>query len=152
MSAPPLASSWAEPPEFYIDENLAGRSIRRFIADLGYRVHTPAEVFGRERLEGGLKDEDWLPVIGAQGWVVYSRDHHILSRELELKAYLQARVHMFLLPGTATRQHLLDLVGTNLAHVCAVASARQPSVYWLTPYGLVDLAGRKARRRKRTPS
>jgi len=45
-SGPPHASFWAEPPEFYIDENMAGRTVRRFIADLGYVVHTPAAVFG----------------------------------------------------------------------------------------------------------
>jgi len=41
-SGPPHASFWAEPPEFYIDENMAGRTVRRFITDLGYVVHTPS--------------------------------------------------------------------------------------------------------------
>ena len=46
---------------------MAGRSVRRFIADLGYRVHTPAEVFGKERLDLGLGDDVWLTVVGAKG-------------------------------------------------------------------------------------
>ncbi|WP_213454136.1 PIN-like domain-containing protein [Rhizomonospora bruguierae] len=70
---------------------MAGRTVRRFIADLGYAVHTPAEVFGRERLEAGLRDEDWLAVVGSRGWVVFCRDQHILDREWELRAYLAAR-------------------------------------------------------------
>jgi len=78
---------------------------------------------------------------------VFGRDRHILSRELELRAYLDARIHMFLLPGTATRDTILALVAANLADVCAVASARQPGVYWLTPAGLVNLPKRQARRK-----
>ncbi len=112
---------------------MAGRSVRRFIADLGYRVHTPAEVFGRQRLDAGLADEEWLPVIGVNGWAVFGRDHHILSRDLELRSYLKAKIHMFLLPGTATREKIVELLGINLADVCAAASARRPGVYWLTP-------------------
>ncbi|MEW2382621.1 hypothetical protein AB0873_11125 [Micromonospora sp. NPDC047707] len=61
-----------------------GRSLRRCIVDLGYQVHSPASVFTRERLEQGLTDQDWLPVVGEEGWVVFGRDQNILKRELEL--------------------------------------------------------------------
>ncbi|MFV2103177.1 hypothetical protein [Micromonospora sp. LOL_024] len=44
-----------------------GRSLRRCITELGYQVHSPASVFTRERLEQGVRDEDWLPVIGEKG-------------------------------------------------------------------------------------
>jgi PIN like domain len=149
MSVPPPASSWAAPPEFYIDESMAGRSVRRFIAGLGYRVHTPTEVFGRQRLDDGISDEEWLAVAGRQGWAVFGRDHHVLSRELELQAYLKAKVHMFLLPGTATRDQILELVSANLAEICARASARQPGVYWLRRNGLEDYPYRLRHRRRR---
>jgi hypothetical protein len=131
MSAPPPASSWAAPPEFYIDENMAGRSVRRALEDLGYRVHTPPSVFGGVRLAEGLSDEDWLPVVGSKGWVVFCRDQRILDRPAELTAYLNARVHMFLLPGSATLAEILELLQTNLAEICALATARRPNVYWL---------------------
>lgn len=97
---------------------MAGRSVRRYIADLGYQVHPPAELFGRQRLNEGVADEEWLPIVGGHGWAVIGRDYHILTRELELQAYLRAKVHMFLLPGTATREQILSLVATDLAHVC----------------------------------
>jgi hypothetical protein len=52
-SEPPHASSWATPPEFYLDENTVTRSVRRLLNELGYVVHTPAELFGsRERSLG----------------------------------------------------------------------------------------------------
>lgn len=128
---------------------MAGRSVRRFISDLGYAVHTPASVFGRARLEKGLDDADWLPVAGRNGWVVVGRDHHILDRQWELNAYLKAKVHMFLLPGQATRDEILALLTHNLAAVCASAMAREPSVYWLTSTGLVGYEQRLARRAQR---
>jgi hypothetical protein len=152
MSAPPHASSWAAPPEFYIDENMAGRSVRRFITDLGYVVHTPTSVFGRERLQESLEDEDWLPIVGAAGWVVFCRDQHILQREIELQAYQTAKIHLFLLPGEATRQQIIDLLSLNLTEICTRATARQPDVYWLTRTGVVDYRRRTedlARKRRR---
>ncbi|BCB81271.1 hypothetical protein GCM10022251_62400 [Phytohabitans flavus] len=131
---------------------MAGRTVRRFISDLGYTVHTPASVFGRERLDRGLDDEEWLTLVGATGWVVFCRDQHILVRELELQAYLDAKIHMFLFPGEATRQQIVDLLATNLAEIGARAVARRPDVYWLTQMGVVDYrtrAGQAARRRER---
>jgi hypothetical protein len=112
-------------------------------------VHTPAEVFGRDRLDQGLNDEDWLPVIGASGWVVFGRDWHILDRDLELQAYRAARVHRFLLPGQATRGQLIDLLALNLGEICAAAAARHPNVYWVTPNGLVTYERRRSDRDRR---
>lgn len=121
-----------------------GRTVRRFLADLGYLVHTPASVFGRERLERGLGDEDWLQTAGARHWVVFCRDQNILYRPRELKAYLAAGVHMFLLPGCCTRQQIIDLLATNLAEICSLATARQPNVYWLMPDRIIDYGQRTA--------
>jgi hypothetical protein len=54
-SGPPLASSWAAPPEFYLDENIAGRTIAHGFRVLGYVVHTPAELYGsREAAEDAV--------------------------------------------------------------------------------------------------
>jgi hypothetical protein len=121
-----------------------GRSLRRCIVELGYRVYSPASVFTRERLEQGLTDEDWLPVIGERGWVVFGRDQNILKRELELQAFLKAKVHMLLFPGDATRDHIIELVRLNLARICALASARQPNVYWLRRDSVISYEGRLA--------
>ncbi|WFE63917.1 hypothetical protein [Micromonospora sp. WMMD714] len=148
---PPHASFWAAPPEFYIDENMHGRTLRRFIADLGYLVHSPASIFGRERLEQGLRDEDWLPVIGAHGWVVFGRDQNILKREVELRALLDAKVHMFLFPGDVPRQGIIELVQANLGEICTLASARRPSVYWLRPDRVVSYEQRQGELARRRP-
>jgi hypothetical protein len=148
-SAPPPASSWAAPPEFYIDANITGRTAYNFVRNLGYVVHTPRSVFGRQQVERGLDDVVWLPVVGRHGWVVIGRDQRILDREMELQAYLAARVHMFLLPGEALRQQIIELLGINLTQMCTLATARRPNVYWLTRGGVVPYERRRAARVRR---
>lgn len=128
-----------------------GRSLRRFIVGLGYVVHSPASVFGRERLEAGLRDEEWLPVVGSKGWVVFGRDQNILKREVEIRALLDAKVHMFLFPGEISRAEILEIVGANFTEICTVASARRPNVYWLRKDSVVSYEQRlneRLRRRK----
>jgi PIN domain-containing protein len=104
MSEPPPASSWAAPPEFYLDENIAGRSVLRSLRDLGYGVHTPTEFYGSREDAEGTPDEIWLADISQRGWTVISRDTKILERPTELAAYKAAKLHMVLFPGQATRE------------------------------------------------
>lgn len=148
MSEPPPASSWAEPPEFYLDENLAGRTVRRFITELGYRVHTGASVFSKAVLDKSLSDNDWLPIAGRKGWVVICRDQHILLRDGELKAYLDAKVHLFLLPGDIARAQIIELLQVNLREMCTLAAARIPNVYWLTRHGIETYEHKSSCRRR----
>ena len=149
MSEPPHVSSWATPPEFYLDENVAGKAARRYVADLGYKVHSPASVFGRAVLDEGLRDDQWLPVVGARGWAVIGRDQRIFEWGDELRAYLDARLHMFLLPGEVTREEIIELLEINLAGMCTLAVARRPNVYWLTGRGVEPYERRAARRSRR---
>lgn len=68
---------------------------------------------------------------------------------MEVRAFLAAKVHMFLLPGQVPRAEILDLLAINLADICTRTSARQSNVYWLTRSGLEDYEHRTARRAKR---
>lgn len=121
-SEPPHASSWAAPPEFYIDEGLAGRSLRRFFEDRGYVVHTPPQVFGSRHEAEGTPDEVWLTRCGKDGWAAIAKDTKILQRPDELAALLRAKIHIFYYPGNATREELLELAAATLAEVCARSS------------------------------
>ena len=78
-----------------------------------------------------------------------SRDQRILQRKFELRAYLDARVHMFLLPGEVTRAQIIELLGINLSEMCALAVARRPNVYWLTKRGVEPYERRMERKRRR---
>lgn len=93
-----------------------------------------------------MYDVQWLPVVGAEGWVVISRDQRIMSREHELRAYLDAKVHLFLLPGQNTRQQIVHLLQVNLREIFALATARKPNVYWLTTGGIVSYERRVSKR------
>ncbi|GAA0422485.1 hypothetical protein Acor_57940 [Acrocarpospora corrugata] len=134
-SGSPPASSWATPPEFYLDENSVTRRVRRFLLDLGYPVHTPAEWYGSREQSLGVNDEDWSPLVGARGWVVLASDIHIFEREHEYRAYLKAGVPVFLLPGQSRVAERVELVARNLAAMCAYASQRGPGVWRLTVRG-----------------
>ena len=147
MSGPPPASSWATPPEFYLDENAVTRSVRRLFTRLGYAVHTPAELFGSREASLGAADEEWLSRV-SQEWVIIGRDLKIYERPSELAAYRRARVQVFLLPGQALGASLVHLVEVNLAHMCAIATTRGPGTWRLTASGPqpYDVPGTSSRR------
>lgn len=129
MSEPPHASSWAAPPEFYLDENLAGKTLRRTLESLGYVVHTPYSLYGARVLAEGTLDEVWLRDVGRRGWAVVARDTTILKTPAELKAYKSAKIHMFLFHGNATRAELSATMRALLKEICMRASSGTPSVW-----------------------
>jgi PIN like domain len=131
-SGPPPASSWATPPEFYLDENAVTRSVRRRLAELGYQVHTPAELYSSR--EAAL-DADWLPAVGSNRWTIIGRDAKTRERPAELAAYQRARVHVFLLPGEALAAELLRLVEVNLTAICTIVATSPPGTWRLTRTG-----------------
>jgi hypothetical protein len=128
-SEPPLASSWAAPPEFYLDENLAGRTLAQALRGLGYVVHTPFELYkGRHKAEG-TPDEVWLRDVGQHKWTVIGRDTRILQVPRELDAYKRAQLHMVLYPGQATRQTLVEGLHATLRDVCTASTRGRPGVW-----------------------
>lgn len=124
-SEPPHVSSWATPPEFYLDENTVTRSVRRMLTGFGYSVHTPAELFGSRAASSGAADEEWLRRVAGRGWAIVGRDVKIYERPWELKAYRRARVQVFLLPGQALAAQLTHLVAVNLKDIGAITSGRK---------------------------
>lgn len=128
------------------------RSVRRFLLSLGYVCHTPPEVFGTRADSLGASDTEWLGKIARTGWVVLNRDAKIMERPDELTAYRAAKVHMFYLPGEATRDQLLHLVETNLKDIITHSAHRTPDVWRITPHGIERFVVRKRRRSRREPS
>lgn len=148
-SGPPPASSWAAPLEFYLDENAVTRTVRRLLVDLGYKVHTPAEVFGTRADSLGAEDTEWLGKIARSGWVVLNRDAKIMERQHELIAYRAAKVHMFYLPGEATRDQLKHLVEAHLRDIIAYATDRTPEVWKISGRGIERYVLKRPRPRRR---
>lgn len=70
---------------YFTDENTLGlgRLLRRLGRhDVVYPGHEELPEIPR-----GAEDLDWLPLVGARGYVVVSRDRRIRSRPAELRAY-----------------------------------------------------------------
>ncbi|WP_344429215.1 hypothetical protein [Amycolatopsis minnesotensis] len=129
-----------------MDENAVTRTVRRLIVELGYRCHTPPEVFGTRAESLGVPDTEWLKKIAHTGWVVLNRDAKIMERPDELSAYRAAKVHMFYLPGEATRDRLKQLVEMNLRDIITHATDRKPEVWKITARGIERFAVAKRRR------
>lgn len=113
--------------------------MRRLLVDLGYVVHTPAELFSTREAALGAADEVWLGRVTKTGWAVLNRDTKIMRRRDELAAYRNAGVHMFYLPGEATVAVLVELVSRNLAEICTATTSRTAKLWYLTSQGLQEL-------------
>ena len=122
-----------------MDENVAGRTTRRCLTDLGYVVHTPADLYGSRELAQGARDEDWLAKLRGRDWAAISKDEHSLQRPTELAAYKAARIHMFLLPNNVRRDALVALLHQNLREICARAVEKHPGVWRVGRQGLTQL-------------
>lgn len=122
-----------------MDGNVAGRATRRCLTDLGYVVHTPADLYGSWDLALGARDEDWLAKLTTRDWAVISKDEHILQRPTELAAYKAARIHVFMLPNNVRRDDLIALLHGNLREICTRSAERTPGVWRVTRKGLTQL-------------
>jgi len=104
-----MSSRAAPPPElkkvvFYIDECLSQRLLAAALRASGAEV-----VIREDRFPAGVKDEEWLPVAGREGWTVLTKDKRIRTRRNELSALMRAGVGAFVLvtnkqPMTGTDQ------------------------------------------------
>jgi len=56
-----------------------------------------AFVQGPETFGTGTHDTEWLPKVGARGWILITKDKNIRKREIELRALRQAGVKAFVL-------------------------------------------------------
>jgi predicted nuclease of predicted toxin-antitoxin system len=59
-----------------------------------------AHVQGHETFGTGTHDVDWLPEVGAKGWVLITKDKNIRKRRIELQALRQAGVRTFVLTAS----------------------------------------------------
>ena len=94
---------------FYVDQDLRGagivlgglRSDVTYPGDPGGEIHRrfrpPCEI-----AEGSL-DVDWLPLVGAAGWLTLSRDHNIQDSLSELTAVRNHKVKMICLTGESSK-------------------------------------------------
>jgi hypothetical protein len=80
--------------EFFADRNCGGRQFPSALERAGIRVHRHDDHFAVD-----ANDDEWLPEVGARGWVVLSFDKRILVNELERDAVFLSRGRLILLTG-----------------------------------------------------
>jgi hypothetical protein len=74
---------------FFVDESVP-EGVRKSLAltrdDVTYPGHPSCPVVR------GVKDEQWLPIVGTRDWIVILRDRQIRYRQREREAFMEARV------------------------------------------------------------
>lgn len=95
--------------------------------------------------EGWIKDREWIPEIGARGWLVISKDKKIRTRQEERRAVAENNVGCFILnyKQPLNRWEILKLVASSLDEMEEkFANTTHPFMYLIdrngrfTPYDL----------------
>ncbi|NOZ40641.1 MAG: hypothetical protein GXP24_10510 [Planctomycetes bacterium] len=77
---------------FFLDRDLGRFDVANALRGLGANVEIHSDHF-----PPASPDTEWLPEVGKRGWIVLTRDRHILTRSLEIIALLRANTHAFIL-------------------------------------------------------
>ena len=78
-------------PVIYLDENHCNnKNILTVLADAGIQVERHLDHFPR-----GTPDEEWLPLVGGNGWILLTTDKRIRYRANEKQAVVKHLVRMF---------------------------------------------------------
>ena len=100
----------------------------------------------------GERDVDWLPHIGAQHWVLLTKDAHIRRRPLEVRAILTAKVRAFILTATNLRgEEQAEIFARTMRKIYGHCQQRGPFVCTISRTRLItQISGRALSRRART--
>ena len=76
---------------FFLDENHQGtQPILQALRNAGCTIELHSNHFGR-----GTADDDWLPLVGARGWVLLTSDKRIRYYASKLAQVVESRLRLF---------------------------------------------------------
>lgn len=81
----------ADRPTFYVDRCL-GKAVANALRVAGANVQVHDDHFAQ-----AAQDEDWIPRVAAQGWVILTKDKNIRRRPSEREALLMSSARIFTL-------------------------------------------------------
>ena len=117
--------------KFFFDNNLSPR-LARGLLEFGEDVthlqdHYPADV----------PDQDWLPDIGAKGWILVTRDERVRRNPSELAAIKMYKVGAFFLGGkNLSHWELIQQVVRNWLRIRELADKiPRPFAFRVAPHG-----------------
>lgn len=107
-------------PDLFIDRSLGRIVVPERLRAAALRLVTLAEHYGMPADEG-VRDEEWLTLAGARGWVVFMKDARIRYRTPERAAVIRHRVRCFCLSS----QNLTgeEMAGRFVDNLDAIARA-----------------------------
>jgi hypothetical protein len=83
---------------------------RRIAQALGQAASCQAEILA-DHFDINANDEDWLPEVGARGWILVTKDKRIQRRQNEIEAIVNAKVRAFIfLDGELSREVMIALI------------------------------------------
>lgn len=132
-----MPSPHDQAPTFFLDRDLGRYTVANALRKANAKVETHADHFPPD-----VSDEIWLKEVGRRGWVVLSKDRHILTRVVEITALVEAGVHAFILRQSRNQELTGDEMGQAfcgaLPHMTRlVAQHTPPFLGRVTPTGKV---------------
>lgn len=100
---------------FFVDRCLGENDVPQALVAAGARIEKHSAHFKDDD-----PDEDWLPVVGAEGWIVLSKDERIRKRRNERDALMNAKVGAYLLTNA-------NMTGKDMASAFVSALPRMTS-------------------------
>jgi predicted nuclease of predicted toxin-antitoxin system len=94
---------------FFIDRCLGNRSIADILRERGLTVETHDAHFPQN-----ARDVEWMPVVGANNWIILTKDANIGKNTLERIAVASANIRMFVLASQ-------NLTGEEMANIFLAA-------------------------------
>lgn len=91
----------------------------------------------------------WLPAVGAQGWIVLTKDKNIRRNVLEIEAILNAGVRAFVLTATELRkEQQAEILLKAMPKISRLSRQRGPFIFNITRMGYFAPISTRALRRR----
>lgn len=82
-------------PRFFLDRSLGAIQVPRILREAGLDLVTMAEHYGRR--DQWVADQEWLELVGSNGWVAFTKDERIRFQAGNRKALIEHGVRCFYL-------------------------------------------------------
>ena len=121
-SAANSKSKQLEPLVFFLDRSLGKEIIANALRAAGADLRIHDDLFAQD-----ARDQDWLPEVGKQGWIVLTKDSHIKHRLVERTALLESGVRAFVLvSGNVTGPEMAAIFVKALPRMKRFAAKHAP--------------------------
>ena len=96
-------------PTFFLDKCLGRNDVANALRAVGATIELLTDHFAPD-----APDQDWLPVVGRNGWVILTKDRSLLTNPLEVKALIESNAPSFVLRAA-------DMTGAEMGAAFAAA-------------------------------